>query len=321
MKIISDLNRWMRHNFWLKILALIIAAVVWLIGSSRVYEPRNRVVPVNLKLAPGMTVKEITPPTVTVTLAYPREFQGMIDREKSEVKVVHNLLETREPGKIVFTLSARDVQRPARVQVVSVSPSRITAEVDRLVEKVLPVKVVYKGAPSSGYRIAGQSVIPPEMRVPGPESLLKKIGAIETEPVNVMGREITFEERVRLKPVGPYSDADLKPVSVIVILRPELKKWDLPGVQVDLLKGADQAEAIGIEPKKVDLYLKGREDAVEALTAADVKAYVNIVGLPAGSYELPLQTKLPAGIVLDRATPPIIKVTLGSGAGTLKPGS
>ena len=251
MKIIAYLKRWLSNNFWFKIFAVVIAVVVWLIGSSRVYEPRNRVVPVNLKLAPGMTVKEITPPTVTVTLAYPREFRGAIDREKEEIKVVHDLLETREPGKIVFALSERDVERPARVQVLGISPSRVTAEVDRLVEKVLPVKVAYQGAPSSGYRIAGQSIIPPEVRVPGPESLLQKLDAIETDPVSVTGREITFEERVKLKPVSPYSATALSPVSVIVILRPELKDRDFLGIHVDLLKSSNQTEVISIEPEEV----------------------------------------------------------------------
>ncbi len=311
MKLISYLKRWLSHNLWLKVFAVVIAVVVWLIGSSRVYEPRNRVVPVNLKLAAGMTVKEITPPTVTVTLAYPREFRGALDREKEEIKVVHDLLETREPGKIVFTLSERDVERPARVRVLGISPSRVTAEVDRLVEKVLPVKVSYQGAPSRGYRIAGQSIIPPEVRVPGPESLLRKIDAIETDPVSVMGREITFEERVRLKPVSPYSGAALNSVSVIVILRPELMKRDFPGIHVDLLKSASQIEVISVEPEMVDLFLKGRQNEMETLIADDVKAYVDIVGLEAGSYELPLQTKLPMGVVLDRAVPAVIKVNLG----------
>ncbi len=313
MKLTSYLKRWLSHNLWLKFFAVVIAVVVWLIGSSRVYEPRNRVVPVNLKLAAGMTVKEITPPTVTVTLAYPKEFRGALDREKEEIKVVHNLLETREPGKIVFTLSERDIEKPARVRVLGISPSRVTAEVDRLVEKLLPVKVAYQGTPRSGYRIAGQSIIPPEVRVPGPESLLRKMDAIETDPVSVMGREITFEERVRLKPVNPYSGAALSPVSVIVILRPELKKRNFSGIHVDLLKSTSQVEVISVEPEMVNLFLKGRQDEMEALIADDVKAYVDIVGLEAGSYELPLQTKLPMGVVLDRAEPTVIKVNLGQG--------
>ncbi|MDP8213631.1 MAG: CdaR family protein [Candidatus Euphemobacter frigidus] len=314
---ISDIKRWLRHNLLLKILALIVGTAVWFVASRWVYETSTLVLPVELTLAAGMTLKSVSPPAVTVTLEYPRESYELIDRGNGEIKVVHDLTKTRTPGRIVFNLQDKDVERPPRVRVAGLNPSRITAEVDRLVEKVLPVKVVYRGPPRRGYRVTGQRVIPPEVRVPGPESLLDTMTEIETEPVSVTGREITFDIPSALKPLNLYSREKLQEVRVIVYLGPELKKRTFKGVGVELLRPFGQTGEIQMVPRKVDLYLKGPEGALEAMTSDDLRVYVDIVGLKPGPWQLPLQTVFPAGVVLERAEPAIIKVTLEQGPGAL----
>jgi len=124
---IAGIKRWFGHNPFLKIMALIIGIVVWIIASRWVYEPSTLVVPVELKLAEGMTVTGITPDKVTVTLEYPRESHDLIEEGKSEIKFIHDLTGNRTPGRINFELQPDDLSRPARFRVVSVSPSRITA--------------------------------------------------------------------------------------------------------------------------------------------------------------------------------------------------
>ena len=319
---IAGIKRWFGHNPFLKIMALIIGIVVWIIASRWVYEPSTLVVPVELKLAEGMTVTGITPDKVTVTLEYPRESHDLIEEGKSEIKFIHDLTGNRTPGRINFELQPDDLTRPARFRVVSVSPSRITAEIDRLVEKVLPVKVVYRGSPRRGYRLAGQRVIPPEVRVPGPETILEEMTEIETEPVNIMGREITFDTSAVLSPLSRFSPGKEQRVTVIVILRPELQQRSFEGVGVDFLKDLAASDDVQVLPREVNLHLKGPTSVMEALTIEDLRVYIDIVGLKPGTWELPLRTAFPAGVILDRADPDIIKVTIEPGpASLLGPGT
>lgn len=314
---ISVIKRWLRHNLLLKILALIIGTVVWFIAARWVYETSTLTVPVDLTLASGMTCTKIIPPEVPVTLEYPRGSQELIEGGKSGIKVVHDLTKARIPGRVVFNLSEDDITNPPRFRVLGISPSRVTAEVDRLVEKVLPVKVVYQGVPRRGFRVAGQRVIPPEVRVPGPESLLEAMTEIETEPVSVTGREITFDTPVVLKPINPFSPGEKQKVTVIVILRPELQERSFEGIGIDLLGNISRACEIQVDPKKVNLYLKGPGAVMEALTVEDLRVYIDIVGLEPGTWELPLHTAFPADVILERAEPAIVKVTLEQGPGGL----
>ena len=319
---IAVLKRWIGHNPFLKIMALIIGIVVWIIASRWVYETSTLIVPVELKLAEGMTVTGITPAKVTVTLEYPRESHDLIEEGKSELKLIHDLSGNRTPGRINFELQADDLTRPARFRVVSVSPSRVTAEIDRLVEKVLPVKVIYRGSPRSGYRVAGERVIPPEVRVVGPETILEKMTEIETEPFNIIGRENSFGNPAILRPLTRFSPEKEERVTVIVNLRPELQQRSFEGVGVGFLKDFGSSDDVQVIPREVNLHLKGPTAVMEALTVDDLRVYIDIVGLKPGTWEIPLRTAFPAGVILDRADPDIIKVTIEPGpASLLGPGT
>ncbi len=275
-------------------------------------------VPITVQLSTGMVVKRISPPRAQVILEVPRELGRIKEIDTREIKIIHDLPENKEPGRVVFNLSAADVRVPYRVRVVSVNPSRITAEVDRLVDKVLPVKVVYRGRPQTGYRVSGQTIIPPEVRVPGPKSLLGNLQFIKTMPIYVNGRSNSFDTKAALQPVGSYSPSPLEPVEVIVVIKPELQGSKLEDISIAVLKDKRQTEQININPDRVTLFLKGPKILMDGLAAADVKAYVDVIGLAPGSYELPLQCKLPSGVILERAEPETIKATMGLGAGDLR---
>ncbi|KQC16351.1 MAG: hypothetical protein APR56_07960, partial [Methanosaeta sp. SDB] len=184
----EKLKTWSRHNRFLKVLALVIGVVVWLIASRLVYDKVILTVPIELQVGEGMTVKAIDPPMATVTLEYPREMVTPLAAREIELKIVHDISSIATPGTIVFNLEDRDVRRPARFRVAGLDPSRVTAELDRIGEKVLPVKVNYRGRPRRGYRVIEARVFPPEVKVTGPASILEGMTEIETEPIAIMGR-------------------------------------------------------------------------------------------------------------------------------------
>ena len=180
MNIKEIVKNWAGNNPVIKLLAVGIAVGLWFLASGWVYEGSTLNVPVTLRLAEGMTEVKIEPPEVEVKLEYPREYETLIEGGKLPIKVVHDLSETQTGGRVVFNLSPSDVERSSRLRVVGINPSRVIAEIDRMAEKALPVKVIYRGKPSRGYRLAGQRVIPPEVVGPGPESVLEKMNTIET---------------------------------------------------------------------------------------------------------------------------------------------
>ncbi len=309
----SKLKAWVRHNWFLKVLALVIGVVVWKLASRWVYAPVTLTVPVELGVAEGMIVKSIDPSLVTVTLEYPREMMTTTELRELKFKIVHDLTALDAPGTIVFSLEDRDVQRPSQFRVAGLSPTRVSAELDRRGEKVLPVKVNYRGSPRRGYRVVEARIFPPEVKVTGPAGLLGTLAAIETEPITIMGRQATFDTQVALKPISPFDREPLPEVSVIVVLGREMKERVFKKIRVDLMKAPARFDQVRLEPGEVDLYLKGPEPVMDSLTASALRVYVDIVGLEPGTWELPLQTAFPPEVILERSDPPLVKVFLDRG--------
>jgi YbbR domain-containing protein len=310
---LSSLKTWARHNWFLKVLALIIGVVAWVIASRWVYETITLTVPVELKAGEGMIVKAIEPPLVTVILEYPREAMTPVEAREIDLKIVHDLSGVDTPGTVVFNLEDGDVRRPPRFRVAGLNPSRITAELDRLGEKVLPVRVSYRGTPRRGYRVVESRVYPSEVKVTGPAGVLEGMSEIATVPITVMGRQVTFDAQVDLQPVSPFAPDPLPEVNVIVVMGRDLKERVFKKVRVDILRDSARFDQLRLEPREVDLYLKGPEPVMDGLTASALKVYVDIVGLEPGTWELPLHTAFPPEVVLERSDPPRVKVTLDRG--------
>lgn len=303
-----------RQHWFFKVLALVIAVVVWLIASRWVYETVTLTVPVELTVREGKIVKAIDPPVVTVSLEYPREEMTPAEAREIEVKVVHDLTALDTPGTVVFNLEEGDVRRPRRTRVTGISPGRITAEIDRLEEKVLPIRVTFRGSPRRGYRVAETRVYPPEVKVTGPAGILETMSEIPTEPITVMGRQVTFDSQAALQSVSPFVRDPLPEVNVIVVMGRELKERVFRRVRVDILRDPIRFDQVRLEPREVDLHLKGPEPVMDGLTAAAVRVYVDIAGLEPGTWELPLQTALPPEVTLERSDPARVKVFLDRGA-------
>ena len=315
MKFWEIIKNWAGNNPVIKLLAVGIAVGLWFLASGWVYESSTVRLPVNLRLAEGMTQVDIKPAMVTVRLEYPREYGTLIESGELPIRIIHDLTETRTPGRVVFNLPAADVEKSPRLRVTGIYPSRIVAEIDRLAEKALPVWVVYRGNPAPGFRVAGERVVPPEVVVPGPAGVLEEMTAVKTRPINITGRELPFDQRVNLEPVSPYFDPELEPVTVIVQILEELGRREFPDIEVGILRGAMGVAKVTYEPETVDLVVRGSSQDLDAVTADDLTAYIDVIGLKPGVYNLPLRTNLPGGVTLEKADPSVIKITIESGLG------
>lgn len=304
------IKKWCLHNWFLKVLALVFGVAAWIIASRWVYETVDLTAPVELKTGDGMIVKSIDPPEIMVALEYPRDRMTSGDKREIELKIIHDLSGVDTPGTVVFNLEGEDLQRPPHFRLVGLNPGRITAELDRLGEKVLPVQVDYRGSVRRGYRVVEARANPSEVKVTGPDGILEGMSEITTEPINLKGQQATFTEQAVLRPLSSFARESLPEVTVTVVIGRELKERVFEKVRVDILRNAIRFDQLRLEPREIDLYLKGPESIMDNLTAAALRVYVDIIGLEPGTWELPLHTAFPPEVQLERAQPSQVKVTL-----------
>jgi len=191
---------WLRSNTGLKLIALLLAVCTWLFVKGITSDWRTiDGVPVEVRIKSGLTALKTSVSTVNVTVRGTREDVRQVSRQ--DLSALVDL--TRDPrrGLIAVELTPKDVRHSRRVQVTQIEPSEVTVNVDEIIERELPVQPQFAGELPPGLAIERVITKPEKIDVKGPKTLLNKMSAVTTLPVDVTGRRTSFRERVELTPL------------------------------------------------------------------------------------------------------------------------
>ncbi len=177
------------RNLSLQILSLLMALILWVYVTNEQNPLDERLFNVSLQgrgMPDGYLVTGL-PSTVNVraqgsrgqlTTLSPGDFQAVVD------------LSAITPGENDLPVN---VNSPPGIRVIQLSPSRVRVQVDRIVEKEVPVEVTIRGEPAAGYSVMAATVDPPLVHLKGPERLVNPISRV-TVPIDVQGVNATVEK-------------------------------------------------------------------------------------------------------------------------------
>ena len=97
-----------------------------------------------------------------------------------------------------MNLTGDSIRIPFGVKVVRINPSTLTLNLERTVQKVVPVRPRLLGRPAPGHEVAEVTSSPSEVRVMGPKSRVQEVEGAFTEPVSVEAADTTVVENVNL---------------------------------------------------------------------------------------------------------------------------
>jgi hypothetical protein len=129
----SFLRRWVLHNFWLKVLSLVLATGLWMaIKPDQEPAEVTERVPIEFRhVPPQLEIGSVTSPEAQVRVRGPEQ---MI-RELRPTDIHADLeLKDAEPGEHTFVLTAQQIHLPRDLTVVQVVPVRVTL----IMEKSVP---------------------------------------------------------------------------------------------------------------------------------------------------------------------------------------
>lgn len=270
------LERAIRH--WpLKLLALVLAFVVWLsvTGDTSIVQDFNA--PLDLRLPPERALSSDPPTAVVVRLRGPETAVRRIDPLRLVVRVA---LSEDPVGPREVPISAADVIGvPRDVKVDFVSPERVAVVLDRRVERRLAVEPTFMGEPPEGYVYYDSGAEPAELVVVGPASEIEAVERLPTAPIPLDRLTAPATFPAVAVPAPPHARIlDPRPVEVRVLVFEAPIERSFGGVRVEL-RGAGPTEAP--VPGSVSITLSGPPAFVAALDAAQVRAVADIDGLAA----------------------------------------
>lgn len=178
------------------------------------------------------------------------------------------------------------------IENVEIVPSTASATIEVDSSYVdLAVKVVPVGSFATGYAIASATSSVSTVRVYGDQTIIKNLGSISAE-IDVDGLSSDKKFNVTLtKPAGVRYMSETT-TTVNLTVGPEAT-IELEGVTLESrnLPSELAAQTINQEDTTVTVILKGVSSVISNIDPKTVKAYVDLSGYSAGTYNVPLQVE------------------------------
>ena len=203
-------------NIELKLASLILAVALWffviMIGRSEITID----VPIIFTNIPEKLEVVDSPQKVSVTM----EGQERIVKQlkQSEINAVIDLNESKA-GRAFFTLSRDNIKLPQPLVITNIDPETVSLMIETRLKKVVSVKPYVVGLPERGFAIIEIGVNPEKITVEGPNSIVKKIRTIKTEPIDISGINNNLKYKATLDIANSNIRTNINKVEVTISVR------------------------------------------------------------------------------------------------------
>jgi uncharacterized protein (TIGR00159 family) len=173
------------RNFWPKVVTVGIVLVCWLVIAVKQGGVVSVTVPIKFHNLPDdVVLLKSVPEDVEVQL---NVFSNLIPSPRQlDIVADINLAKLRE-GTSMLPIRTEDFKLPLGVVVTSVKPSSVRIHADRKIRRELRVKTRMFGRFAGNSRVRRITVEPETVTVEGPASVVNRLEAVETEPLDLAG--------------------------------------------------------------------------------------------------------------------------------------
>jgi YbbR domain-containing protein len=182
----SFLRRWVLHNFWLKVLSLVLATGLWL-AISPDQEPAEVAVRVPIEfqhVPPHLEISSITIPDAQIRVRGPER----LIRELRSTDIHAELeLGDAKPGERTFDLTAQQVRHQRDLTVVQVVPGQVHLSFDTRLTRDVKIHPRVTVNLAAGEQISKVLVDPDSITITGPRNHVEAVDAATTDPVDASG--------------------------------------------------------------------------------------------------------------------------------------
>jgi YbbR domain-containing protein len=299
------------RHFWLKLLSVGLALLLWMVVSGEETVERGLRVPLELTQVPaGLELLGDVPATVDVRV---RGASGTLSRVATGDVVAVLDLHTAQEGRRLFPLTPDQMRVPFGVEIVQVMPSAVAMAFEPSASREVPIAPAVDGRPAPGYVVGSLTAEPRVVEVIGPESAVMRATEVLTEPVSVAGARTHVKQTVILGLLDPalrLKTARSATVTVQILPAPLERTLRNQPVHLRHLGPNLRAEAV---PPVVELTLRGKRDALGRVGADDVAAFIDLAGLGPGQYSLTVHADSSRDAGVTRVAPETVQVRITSG--------
>lgn len=288
------------RNLGVKLLSIGVAVLLWLVVTGDPVVDRTMRVGLELQRIPaGLELVGTVPDSVSARVRGPASrLSALAPGDLSAVVDVDGV----KAGRRLFALTPAQVTAPFGVEVSQVTPATLPLLFEPTATAVVPVRPRVEGAPVSGHSVTHVAVTPSQVRVTGPESVVRGLTELVTEPVSIDGATTLVREAVTIDAGESSLRLDGGPGAVVTVtISADTMERTVTGVAIALRGGVKGR----LTPAAAAVTVRGAREVVEPLTAADIVLFVDAQG-DAPGRELVVQAEESPRFVVSTIAPPTV---------------
>jgi YbbR domain-containing protein len=294
----------MLENIPLKLVSLGLATMLWFVIAGEKTSEMGVSAPLELQNFPKDL--EVTGEPVNNVEVRLRASPGIIQRVgPGDVSAQLDLAGLQE-GEHIVHLTDKSIRMPFGVKVVKITPSLLTLNLERTLQKVVPVRPRLVGRPAPGFEVGEVRADPAEVRIAGPRSRVQEVESAFTEPLSIEGAQAGVSDVVNMGLDDPLLRVLGSPrVRATVRIREVEGERTLDAMLIEV-RGGDMS----VRPASVRAVVAGPASLLRTLTPADVHASVDVTAAAAGAT-LPVTVDLPpshSGLRVKEVAPASVTV-------------
>ncbi|HXG57264.1 MAG TPA: CdaR family protein [Vicinamibacterales bacterium] len=296
------------QHLWLKVLALLLASVLWLTVAGEHVVERSMRVPLELRnVPPQLEIVGDPPMTVDVRVRGSSAVLGRMD--PGDVVAILDLDGARS-GSRLFHLRADEVKGPYGVEVAQLTPATIALELEKSARRSVPVIAAVEGDPAPGFVTGRSTVTPPTVEVLGPESRLRDLTSATTEPVSVSGQRANVTDVVTIGVLdSALRLAETQTATVSVEILPAPVEREFSGVPIRW-RNLGAGLSARVQPSVTRVTVRGRRPALDSIRTETFDAFVDLAGLGPGQYNLRVQIDPTQNFGVSSTDPDVVHVII-----------
>jgi len=183
---IDIFKRYVLHNFWLKVLSLLLAGGLWwqispdeqpaevALGAPVVFQHVPQHLEISSESIPEAQIR-VRGPERVIRQLQPNEVHAEID------------LGDAKAGERTFDLTSQQVRHPSDITVVQVVPSQLHLSFDTRLTREIEIHPRVTGNFPDGEQITRVDVDPPRITITGPKHHVEQVDAATTDPLDATG--------------------------------------------------------------------------------------------------------------------------------------
>jgi len=290
-------------NWPVKVLSVALALALVIVYRVSTLSTRTLTVPLAVETSHALIPASDFPASVRVTLRgegdgidliADGDIEAFIDLSRHEFEGWY-----RSPVQIRRRGTALEVE-PLEI---SVNPLEVSVMLDRRINMVLPVSAPVQGSVASGFDLVSHSIMPAEVSVSGPQSILGDITGVTTSPVILEGRSSDFAVQVSVINPSPLLSIGDGTAEFRGVVRPAVPVRTIEGIPI-LLTELAPGLATDWAGRTGSVRIEGSWDRIDAFSPGPGFLSVDGSAVPGpGTHELPVRISLPAGFTLIRQDP------------------